>query len=116
MMHVSMDFVTVVKPGIIRVSLYTILNKGTEDEKIGPDYEIAVLEDDFITREDNEVQIDLDKLQLLLSNKIAEMQFTANLAKALQDAQIEWDINDTVPNNENTENTEDANTENNNDA
>ena len=92
-----------IKPGILRIALYTL----TEDGII-TDYEITVLESDFITHKENgEVSVDLDQLKVLLSEKIVEMQFTANLASAIDNADLSWELkNDTVPNNDNTENTE----------
>lgn len=100
-MKVVIDQIVAVKPGIMRVMLYT----ETENEKgveFGADYEIALLEDDFVTKNDNEAAIDLDKFQLLLSEQIAAMQFTANLTVALERTNMTWELtnNDSIPDND----------------
>ena len=106
-MRVVVDRIIAVKPGILRVKLYTVKETDSDVAELGADYEIALLEKDFTKAVgDNQVQIDLDQFQALVSKEVISMQNTAALASALDAANLEWEINtmanakdeETVPN------------------
>lgn len=87
-MNVIVTGVVAIKPGILRVACYT-----TTEGALGGDYEITIVERDFITETDeHNVEIDLDKFKLLVSQEIARIRNTANLASALNAADLEWTI------------------------
>ena len=93
-MRVIVDHVIAIKPGILRIKLYTVKETDSGVAELGADYEIAVLEKDFTkVVGDNQVQIDLDQLQALVSKEVISMQNTAALASALDAANLEWEIN-----------------------
>lgn len=95
-MLISLGDILPVKPGIIRVTAYTAIRD--EDEEVaGPAYEIAMLVDDFTTREEKngvtEVKMDGVTFMELLTKKVQEMRDTANLAHALMMQDLQWTVN-----------------------
>lgn len=90
-LHVVVNDIVAVNPHVIRVSLYTY-NK-EDNSSVPQDYELAIGAMEFTTQEqDGSVGIDLAKLQQLLSQKIIESRNMANLAAALMNVEMEWDL------------------------
>jgi len=90
-MNVNVETVVAIKPNILRVKLYT--HDEEHPEKGVIDYEIALLTNDFTTQtSEGTVEIDIDNFKKLVTKQLTEMQNTANLAKAIEAADLYWEI------------------------
>ena len=89
-MRIVLTSITAINPHVIRVSLYTT----SEDTGSLRDYELAMPAEIFTTKntETNAIEIDLDKFQQVVSEKVIETNNMANLAKAIEDRGMEWEL------------------------
>lgn len=91
-MKITLEEVLPIKPNILRIKAYTISDPEA-DEPILVNYELAIHVQDFMTlRDDNIAEIDVDKLKHLLSQQVADLQNTANVGRAIELANLQWDI------------------------
>ena len=89
---VVIESVSAVKPSIIRVAFYTY-NADDETDSGIKNYELALPIQDFTKQQSpTDVEINVDRFQEIVSLHVAELQDTANLAKALEAANLTWNI------------------------
>lgn len=97
-MRVIVENVVAVNPHVIRISCYTCNTDSTDQdtETRDPgikDYEIAVGIVEFTSPAENDnVNVDLQKLQQIISAKIVQSQNAANLARIVDDSDMSWDL------------------------
>jgi hypothetical protein len=93
-LRVVISGVVAVNPYVIRVQCYTYNPEDTETTEQGlKDHEIAVGIVEFTSEGENgSVDVDLAKLQHILSEKIIQMQNASNLALLVDNNSMEWDI------------------------
>lgn len=91
-MKIIIEEILPIKPNILRVKAYTVTDEESETPHV-TSYELAVHTQDFVERPDSKtVQINLDKFRNLITSQLSELQDTANLAAALEHADLEWDV------------------------
>ncbi len=87
-MKVVIESCVAINPHIIRVALYTH-NDGEEYTH----YEFAIPVDDFTSKEDNgTINIDGNRFQEVVSNKIGASLNVALVANILNDQDMEWEL------------------------
>jgi hypothetical protein len=92
-LKVVVSSVVAVNPYVIRITCYTYNPDTNVSEETPKDYEIAVGITEFTSEgEKGNVDVDLVKLQHILSEKIVQSQNAANLALVVDNANMEWDI------------------------
>ncbi len=87
-LKVYVNSISAVKPGILRVNLTTYLGDKNAT------YEIAVVDKDFVAYSDDgtQAEIDIAAFTQVVTGQIEKLRATANLAMALEAADLSWTI------------------------
>lgn len=89
-LKIYVDSVVAVKPGLLRVSAYT----SAVESGLTATYEIVVSDTDFTSYKDGGTvaNIDVDMFMDVVTKSIQLLRNTGNLAAALNQANLEWEV------------------------
>ena len=98
MITITVSDITTIKPGIIRADVYT--TRVTDTERIFMHaYQFAINVKDIIeTQSADEVQLNIDNLMHLITERINEAMDTADLVNALKNINLEWEVEESENN------------------
>jgi hypothetical protein len=87
-LKVYIQSISAVKPGILRVNVITYFGDKNAT------YEMAVVDKDFVTynEDGSQAEIDIAAFTQLITQQIDKLRNTANLAMALEAADLSWTI------------------------
>jgi len=90
-MQVVVNDIVAINPSIIRVTVYT----HNKTEGVDTDYkyyELAIPIADFTDNDGSNINIDGDKFQQVVSQKILDARLVANLAVYMDSLNLEWEL------------------------